>query len=396
MLISKETLKKLNLPLITLSFVACFVNGLVGNGRGSIFPDLLNTFHLTNTQGALFFSLASATGLAANFLTYKWYPYLGPIRATTLFLGLFALGTIVVSVGNNFEVALFGAAIIGFALAATGFLVNVLAAESTSDTKSRRQVLAGLHSAFALASMLAPLIINALASGGLGWRAIFFVLGLTPVAAMILALKTKQTGEAHVWKTAFVKEKPWARTIWYATVCSLYVAVETLISTRLALYARVDLGFEMERANFLLSTFFLMFFVGRIIFAVVRSSHSNRAILLASGTSSLLFFIVGLFVNPWGLALCGLGCSVFYPCIMALLSEELGGATAFAMSWCQTAQSASAVVMHALVGWLSDKFGLQQALLFGPICLGAMLLLLISGFPSLPRENTPEIAIPAN
>lgn len=384
MLISKSDLKKLNVPLLVLSYVCCFVYGLVGNGRGSIFPDLLRTFHLSDTEGSIFFSLASATGLAANVLTYRWYPRLGPVRSTAAFFALFALGTFAVSASPSFTWVLVGAALIGVAMGGSGLLANVLAVQSTSDSGLRRRALAGLHTAFGVASTIAPLFINALTSAGLDWRWIFAVLGLSPLAAAILALRTPANTSAGDWKSAFVENKPYRRAFWYASVCTLYVAVEVLLSTRLTLHAQRDLGLGAEAANVMLSVFFGLFFLGRLLFTLVRTSYSNASLLLVSSGASLVFFVVGLYVHPWGLAFCGLALSVFYPCAMAHLADELGPATTFAMSWCQTAQGAGTIVMHAVVGWLSDRFGLQTALLFGPASLAIVLLFLIAG---LHRES---------
>ncbi len=383
-LISKETLAKLKLRLILLSYLGCFTYGLVSSGRGSIYPDLLKAFRLNDTGGAIFFSLASATGLIANLMTSKWYPRLGPIKATSIFLALLAAGTFLVSASPRYEIVLIGAGLIGFALGGSGLLFNVMAAHSTRDSVLRRQVLAGLHAAFGIASMIAPLLVNALAKSGFDWRMTFAGLGLAPLAVMVLSLKTDDSGTTTEWKSAFVEHKPWRRTLWFAAICTLYVAVETLISTRLTLYAERDLGFTMSHANVLLSAFFLTFTLGRIAFTVIRTTRSNAQILFVSGFSGLGFFLLGLSLHPIGFVLCGLGFSVFYPCMMAYLADDLGPATEFAMSWCQILQGAGAVVMHVLVGWLSDQFGLHRALLFGPLCLVVMLVLLVSGKDGAP------------
>ncbi len=376
---SKNVLKSLQLPLVILSYLGCAVYGLIGTAIGSIYPDLLSTFHVGHTEGSLVYSLASATGLAANLLTYKWYPKFGPIRATTIFLFLTAVGTWLVAASPVFAMTLTGAGILGFAMGGTGLLFNILAAHSTHDMHLRRRVLAGVHASYGIASMLSPLVVTVLSRAGLDWRMIFAVLGFAPLAVMILSWRTPESGSSTDWKGSFHDSKPWRRTIWYAGVSTIYVAAETLLQTRLVLYGRDSLKLDISQANYLLSGFFLTFFIGRLIFALIPSRHSNFAILLTSSILSLTFFLFGLYVHPWGLALTGLGCSVFYPCLMATLSDELRGATAFAMSWCQTAQSAGMILVHLGVGWMSDKFSLPTAMLFGPACFIAVALLLVGG-----------------
>jgi FHS family glucose/mannose:H+ symporter-like MFS transporter len=377
----KTILAKIQLPLVILSYVGCLIYGFIGTARGTIYPDLLTTFHITNTEGSLFYSLASATGLIANLTTYRWYPRFGPIQGTTIFLLLTALGTWMVSVGPTFEITLVGAAVLGFAMAGSGLLTNVVGAQSTEDVKLRRQVLAGLHACYGAASMLAPLIVTGLTKAGCDWRLSFAILGLTPLAAAIYSARTKDHSPKTVWKDAFVEHKPWRRTMWYASVCTFYVAVETLLQTRLVQYGRDALGFDAALANTLLSAFFFTFFLGRLAFTLIPLKHSNMAILMTSSIASLVFFFVGLYVNPWGFALAGAGCSVFYPCIMSLLAEELGPATAFAMSWCQTLQSVGVMLMHVGVGYLTDKFGLPSAMVVGSFCFGIVIVLLMIGRP---------------
>ena len=382
---SRANRNKVNLALISLSYIGCFMYGFVATGRGIIFPDLLQTFHLSDTEGSLFFSLASATGLAANLLTYKWYPRLGPIKAMTLFSAMFAFGVFLVSFAHAFEVTLIGAAVLGFSMSGSSLLVNLLASQATTDSTLRRQVISGLHAAFGIASMLAPLFVNALVQFGLDWRMIFAVLGLAPVLITFQSMSTSEIGTNHEWKTAFTEHKPWRRALWYATICAIYVSIETMIGTRLVLYARRDLGFDVETANVLLSVFFLGFFLGRIQLTFFKFKHSNMAILYLSATVSFILFFIGLYVNPWALAACGLGFSVFYPCLMALLTDELGEATPFAMTWCQAAQSGAAIVMHLAVGVLSDRFGLGKTLLIGPLFFAIVIALLLLGRPNEPQ-----------
>jgi fucose permease len=376
---------KLEWPLIFLSYAGCALYGLVGTSRGSIYPDILNTFQVSNTEGALFYSLANLTGLAANLSTAKWYARLGPIHSMTFFLFLTAVGTWLIAGAWSFAILLAGSALLGFAMGGSGLLVNILAANATDDSRLRRQVLAGLHACYGVASFLAPLLVTWLTRLGFNWSLSFAILGVAPLFGTWLSAKTPGRGTSSDWKSSFVDHKPYRRAIWYAGVCTLYVAVETLLQTRLVQYGRDALGFSVETSNGLLSGFFLTFFLGRLAFTLIPLKHSNAVILFASGVGALVLFMAGLYANPWGLALSGLGCSVFYPCMMALLTEELGPATPFAMTWCQTAQSIGCMLMHVAVGGLTDRFGLPRALLFGPACLLVMIGLLWAGFP---REKT--------
>jgi MFS family permease len=68
---------------------------------------------------------------------------------------------------------------------------------------------------------------------------------------------------------------------------------------------------------------------------------------------------------------------VFYPVAMSKLDDEAGGRASFVLTWALASQSVGLASMHAVLGRLSDAFGLGKALWIGPICLAFVCIMLM-------------------
>jgi fucose permease len=160
-------------------------------------------------------------------------------------------------------------------------------------------------------------------------------------------------------------------------ILAFYVISEVAISSRLALYARREVGLDVTQANLLLSGFFLLLFIGRLGSAIVHFPLSNLALLRLSAVTSLVAFSLGLLHHPGWLALCGLTMSVFYPCMMAYLAERMGDRIGYATAWSVTIQLLGLMLMHFALGRIADVASLGAALWIGPICLAFVLVFLL-------------------
>jgi fucose permease len=179
------------------------------------------------------------------------------------------------------------------------------------------------------------------------------------------------------------KPRPKGAAAYFAVILTFYVIAEIALSTRMVLFARREAGLSSEDANLLLSGFFLLLFLGRMVFAMAHVKIPTVTVLVVSALLSLFCFSLGLIYHPLWLAGCGLAMSVFYPTSIALLGDELREHAAFATSWCVTLQSFGLMMMHYLLGALSDLWSLGQALWIGPLCLVFVLAMLVN----LPRAR---------
>lgn len=367
---------------LALGYLGLFLYGLIDNVRGPIFPDIIAEYRLSDSVAGLFFFAAAAATFVNNVLCFEWMGRIGAHRTMWVYSLIQASGLLVTGIGRTYGWTLVGSILIGISCGGIGIATNVLVAES-APLRTRRQWLSGLHAMYGAASLLGPVWVTVFYGLGAGWRAAagWLAGGSLLVAGGALAIGRGRGGwglsvaasSARTARTA----RPLAAGVYYGLICMCYVSAELAISTRLPLYARREWGYSASAANWLLSAFFLGLFTGRFLFAAVRIPWHSRAILAGSAASGVVCFVLGLVHHPGWLAAAGLCVSVFYPAIIALISEEhsASGTTAFVTSWCITLQAVGLMGMHLGVGSLSDRIGLGRALWVGPALLLATLAL---------------------
>lgn len=371
--------------LVALGYLSLFTFGFVDNVRGPIFPDLLKEFALSDTMGGMFFLVSSATGLVNNVLLFKWIERIGAFRTTLVYSFAQMLGLLIIGFGQEFGMTLFGAVFLGTSLGGLGISVNVLVIEGASPAR-RRQALSGLHSMYGVSSLFAPLLVSLLYHAGLGWRGVLGWVSLGPAVVLVFSLlffkrfERASGDESGCGQRAGQVLTDLARSrrvgLYFALIATFYVIAEISISTRLALYARRDWGYDIDAANLLLTLYFIGLFLGRLVSALVRLPWRSYHILFASSALGMVSYALGLLVHPAWMALAGLFLSVFYPFLMSLISEEHEAISGYVTSWCITLQAFGIMAMHFLLGWLADDFGLGVALWLGPIMLLFVLLCL--------------------
>jgi fucose permease len=367
--------------LIALAYATLFLYGLVDNSRGPVFPDILRDFSLDDSRGSVFFWSASGSALIANLSATWWLAKLGELGSLRLFSIVQGAGLAILAFARSYELLIFGAVILGIGFGGIGLLVNLLTAHA-APSHLRRQLMSGLHCMYGVSSLAIPIAVTAVYEAGSGWRAVFALLLLGPIAVFMTSFGGKMdVPEAKEHETEAKSEFPWGRTVWYSAVIPIYVIVEIMVSTRLVLHARRDLGSTIEDANRLLSLFYVGMFTGRLVVALVKVPLSHAKLQMISIVATGAAVSAGLLVHPGYLALSGLTMSYFYPVSMARLNDELGAHTTRAMSWVLTLQAVGLLAMHAGVGALSDAIGLSRALWTGPVCLALVTVLLVFGRP---------------
>lgn len=362
--------------LLALAYSSMLVFGLLDNVRGPLFPDVLKDFALSDSRGSLFFFVTSAAALVNSVLSFSWMRWLAPVSAMRWFTLVQGSSLLVIGLSSTFESVLVGCALLGFSNGGLGIAVNVLTVRAASEGK-RRQALAGVHGMYGISSLLAPVVAVLLARADFAWREIFLALALGPAAIAIQAFWPRRAKSPAAVASASprddrapgAKRRSWEPALLFAGILATYVTAEVLVGTRLVLFARREAGYGEEGASLLLSLFFLLLFVGRLLFALVHFPARNPVILATSSLVSAGTFALGIVVSPVWLAVSGLTMSMFYPCAISYLNDELGERAGFALSASLTVQSLCLTSMHLLVGGLSDRFGLGKALWIGPACL---------------------------
>jgi fucose permease len=246
-----------------------------------------------------------------------------------------------------------------------------------SNTKNRSQLMSGLHAMYGLASFAAPVFVNLVAGQSDNWRTSFLIVAVICFIFLgsIYIFNWKDPAEYLQSQYSKLNFKEYL----FCWMLACYVAVELLIMTRLPLYLRSVLGLSMVEANNMTTWFFLLLFLGRLLFALMPIKLFIIYQMMASIFLTVVSIFVGILVTPWGFVLSGFLLAPFYPMAMAFagasFKKNLPKITGFAV----TASSVVIVTMHLAAGVLTDWFGIQIAFmmsaLFGSCSLGLLIWL---------------------
>ena len=363
-------MKKINWPLVILSYFSLFCVGIADNGRSAIYPNILSKLNLSFDQGSFLFSLSSLTGLLSTLTAKYWLPKFGIINPQRVFsLLLFCATTIFglsISYFPSYHLALFGCSLIGITMGGLSITMN-LSIDQGVPEENRRKFLSGLHSLYGLSSGFAPVILLFLSSWGLGFEGLYFVIALFPVILFLISLKVKKLNQAQLLSSeefltaedlTTSKGPRLSKTVIIGSVLSLYVCAEVLLSSRFIIITNALGENDSNAAQSYLSSFFILLTFGRIIFAFIRTSKSNFKMLMTSIISSFGLYILAIKTKqPLFLSFIGLSMSIYFPCAMDFIAQSFKGNLQKNLPTIMNIVTIKLILMHYIAGIFEEKFG---------------------------------------
>lgn len=363
-----ERKPKLYLPYIFCGYASLFALGLLDNARGPYYADVAGDLALPDSKASFLFVMASLMAFVMGMVSHPFiqrFNLLNLIRVghLTMAAGFLALSYMTDFITLILATSLFG---VGFGLINVG--QNILIFDG-APLQMRRKFISGLHSIYALASILGPLIISIFFSYGLTWRQGFAWFGLVPLFAFFLTYTAKnQVGEEGHDSNAR-DDMSWRKSLAGASL-GFYVLAEILLSSRLVVYLRREEGMEPDVAAQVLALFFILVLAGRILFTVLDVHRfKSRQIMLVCLVFSFVTNILGLVFSPYWLVLCGLcmapmfGVGVTYMSELSPKNPSRGIANALSLN------AIMIVMMHFGVGYVTQAYGIQAAMMSGPAFL---------------------------
>lgn len=356
---------------IALSYLSLMILGLVDNLRGPLYPDIISSFEIHHSQGAWIFAMTSMMSFFGALFSTKLFKYLDYQKSLNLALFLMAMGLFIFGNSESFSLFIIGSLFFGFSMGLMGVVQNLLVTKY-SPSRLHQQLLSGLHAMYGFASLLAPIYVNLYYRFQFNWKEIFLYSSLIPLGLFVLSLfhsLPKTQDSINLQETVTKVRMPiWSISILAMVLCG-YVMGEIMISSRLAFYFRDIRGFGFEASNFKVTLFFLFLLMGRLFFSFYKFKISVRHQLLISLAGTVFAILSGLFFRDEFLILSGLTMAPFYPLMVSFISSEFKLHQNHALTVSMAVQSSGIVVMHLGVGWVTDLFGIQRALLLGPLFL---------------------------
>lgn len=353
----------------------CFM-GFGDNMRGPVFPALLADLGLDDAQGGLMFAATSVGAMAGGQFFRRLVRLTSTLRSTQLGLFLGAVGLFGTTLATDLPGLLVAAFVFGIACGGLALSQNLMVEEGSRPVH-RRQWLSGLHSVYGLASLVAPLVVNALANAGADWRvslqlAAALLVGLTLCLMGVKPLPPRTpVGTQAPPRPAGLGVRQWAVCL----MVSFAVTAELTISTRLVQLLQRE-GLPDDQAAWALAAFFVCLLLGRLACSLWRTRLSSRALILSSGLLSLALFIGGLQIEFLLLPVVALTLGPFFPVAIDMIADEFGPHLEETLGLMVVVVSLALAVAHIALGVWSDAASLAQAFWLGPMALlGALLCL---------------------
>lgn len=367
--------------MVVIAYASLMFVGLLDNLRGASYPLMLERFMLTKTTGSGFFWIASLSGI---FMSYhfpqlrKRYSQRKLLQGFLLLLAVAGTGIAITSIlgGSVWRLWPF-IAILGLAMGGIGVSINVICSDF-APVNYRRQVLSGLHSMYGLSSMAAPLLLNGVLFLQLDWPIAFLVAATFPlITALGLAFKSslkqqlkslrdqeKIVEESHDFSLSPSFKK---KLIFICLVFATNVCTEIYLSSRLVEILTGSFGFSHVHANEQLSYFFGLLLLGRMMFGIFKFPGHSVTWLILSLSLTLIVIIAGIYSSPRFFSFAGLTLSWFFPTAMEWVKEIFGQNFGLAAGKILATIGISLVLMHALVGFLTESLGQVVVLSLFPI-----------------------------
>lgn len=367
----------MNVLYIILCFASLFILGLIDNSRGPVYPEILKQFQITKSTGSIIFSLSSLMAFIMALLSKFWLGKLGAIRATKFavvihMLAVFMMGYVAQD-SDNFIYFVVASALFGVGVGIQSLSLNMIIA-NVIPLENRQKVFAGLHSMYGMASLCAPSLLSIVFHYDLSWQNYFMALSILPLLLFLFSFKVSPQG---INEQSDDQIKPPTKTaVKLGLLFSFYVASEVLVSSRLVIYLKEIWQMPLDRASSYLSIFFFMLLAGRLLFAVIKVRFPLIYLLRGSVVATLIFYLLGMFVNPLFLAVTGGTMSFFFPCGMTWLSTRYEKSSDALIATVMTFVGGVIVSMHYIVGIISDIYGLNISMMLGVFMLTIVLYFL--------------------
>lgn len=357
--------KKPTYFIIGMSYLSLFSLGFTDNLRGALFPEILQTFSKSNSEGSWFFIFASIFSIlaatASHFLCSKFSSY----RIWQVGVFGIAMGGILIFGAESFFFVLFACIILGIGFGLLGVTQNLLITK-TAPTKLVKKLLSGLHSMYGLSSFLSPILVSFAASYKTPWQHLFLAAGVFSLVLLVSSLPvvlpnslepvnvSKQQG----FKVSLFTKKKFL----FSIIVASYVAMEILVSTRLTTYLTLGHNWSLAQASLYLSYFFVALLMGRLLFSILHFPISTKKTLLVSLLGASLCILYGLHNNPLFISLSGFFMAPFYPLAIALMTEVFPDEISSMMGLTISLQSVFVIGMNLLMGMTTDALGIHFAM----------------------------------
>jgi MFS transporter, FHS family, glucose/mannose:H+ symporter len=362
-------------------YLSLLTYGLANTTAGPALDHIQRSFAVTSGQVGFIFTTLSMGFIVAVLLSGYFIDRFSLKLVSVTGQFLLPLGLLLFGCSNSFTSGCVSFFIIGLGGGLIEISTNTLIATLYSD--NRASSLSLLHLFFGFGALSGPFIAGFMIQSGFDWRTVFFSISLFSFLVMILMIfpsypKSESSSSLTFSTTLELVKKKYMILICLAVV--IYVGIEMAINSWSVVYMEQYLSLEKLTASSILSYFWIMMTLGRMLCAYLSRHFQPHnllifLVLLACVAYPIFIFTSNKIICGAALALVGLSFSGIFPILVALNSnrfpDKIGSSTGILMSF----MGVGLMTFPWLTGVVADIMSLQWSL---RILTGAIIVLLIT------------------
>lgn len=362
---------------IFVAYLSLMGLGFLDNLRAPFLGEITKTLNVTDSLGALFYVVPSMVAYFSSMYTPKLLLKMNTLATLRLGLLFMFVGFLGFSQMLNLAHLVLSGILFGIGFGVVSVAQNIAVSEGSSS-HYRKRLFSGLHSIYALASLLAPFIVNLFVAQKLTWSQIYLFLSFVPLFFALSTLFVKKR-EYQSFHSDNLKLTPKHKRLSLILSISFtfYLCSEIGLASRMVLYLTRSQNLDLVNANQFLAAFFFFLFLSRLIFAIKSFPLSSINILKISLVLSFLFILLGLQFSPWFFTFCGLAMGPFFPIKLEYVTECFQDFSSKVMAQLVAVGSLGVVALHYGLGLITQYLGVQMVLFLVPILLLISLLMLL-------------------
>ena len=307
---------------------------------------------------------------------------------------LTVLGLAGMAASQTFALLLAMVFVVGFGAGMLDMILSPIVA--ALNPERRTAAMNWLHSFYPVGAVVTIFLGTLALAFDVGWRVVCGLSIVLPLGLTLAFLPMRfpelvndQDGRTSIWELC---AKPW----FLIALAAIFMggATELGMAQWLPAFAETSLGFSATVAGVGLLLFSIAMALGRMAVGMLEASANAYAIMAAGSLLSVVFFLLGAFLESpvWALAACiaaGFTGSSLWPTMLAVAADRYpaGGATMFAAL--AAFGNAGGIVMPWVIGYVGDARDLHWGMAtsaIAPFLMLPLILLLLRGSSRVPKS----------
>ncbi|WP_426350764.1 MFS transporter [Alloiococcus sp. CFN-8] len=355
---------------LIILFIMMILSGITENSKGIFIPGFKEYFIIGDKEISYMLMGTSLTYMIANFFGGYLCEKIG--QKIVLILGVITLmvSLVMMSISQSFLAFAIWIGINSAGLGFAGISGNTLLPVIVLSFQSLAMNL--MHFFYGFGSTLGQRSFGFFLDKGISWRQLYLIVAVI-IGILFLILffipfpevKEKKDEKKLSIKEIFKNKL----IILYMIALGTYVAAEICTSNWLVNYLVEAYSQSENDASVYLSTFFLIFALGRLFGGFVVERFGSFKTVIASLMIALILFTAGLLLGEGALfliALSGLFFAITFPTVISTIPKVFPISSAYITGILVTTASFQSMLLNYAFGLANDYFGAEKAIFLIP------------------------------